>query len=229
MRTCHLSIDSVDTGTKPAFPHGSGEDGSGTFAHPYASHPRLDLFLTSASPHPLPKFGCTSCHSGQGSGTSFQNASHTPNHPAQMHEWEKYGWFDNHFWEQPMHPKRFEESGCIKCHVNVVELAHSPKYGATAPKVVRGYELVKTYGCFGCHEINGYEGTKIVGVDLRLEPNAEDAEKIANDPTQVAGKMRKVGPSLRHIASKSERGWIENWTEEPKQFRPSTRMPSSSS
>jgi mono/diheme cytochrome c family protein len=65
----------------------------------------------------------------------------------------------------------------------------------------------------------------VVGVDLRLEPNAEDAEKIANDPTQVAGKMRKVGPSLRHLASKSERGWVENWTEEPKRFRPSTRMP----
>lgn len=225
-RTCHYMIDAVDTGTKPGFPHGSGEEGSGTFARPFASHPRLDLFLTSASPHPLPKFGCTSCHSGQGSGTSFQNASHTPNHPVIEHEWQKkYGWFDNHFWEHPMNPKRFEESNCIKCHINVVELGHSPKFGATAPKVTRGYELVKTYGCFGCHEINGYEGTKIVGVDLRLEPAAEEAEKVANDPTQVAGKMRKVGPSLRHLASKSEQGWVENWTEEPKSFRPTTRMP----
>ncbi len=227
-RTCHLMIDSVDVGTKPAFPHGSGDEGSGTFAHPYASHPRLDLFLTSASPHPLPKFGCTSCHEGQGSGTTFQNASHTPNNPVIEHEWanpKKYGWFDNHFWEHPMNPKRFEESNCIKCHINVVELGTHPQFGATAPKVVKGYELVKKYGCFGCHEINGYEGTKIVGVDLRLEPGADEAEKIANDPTQVAGKMRKVGPSLRHIASKSERGWIENWTEEPKSFRPTTRMP----
>ncbi len=225
-RTCHYMIDSVDVGTKPGFPHGSGEKGTGTFEHPFASHPRLDLFLTSASPHPLPKFGCTSCHSGQGSGTTFQNASHTPNNPAIEHDWhEKYGWFDNHFWEQPMNPKRFEESNCIKCHINVVELGTSPKFGATAPKVVKGYELVKKYGCFGCHEINGFEGTKIVGVDLRLEPAAEDAEKVANDPTQVAGKMRKVGPSLQHIASKSVQGWIENWTEEPKSFRPTTRMP----
>lgn len=225
-RTCHMMIDSVDVGTKPAFPHGSGEKGSGTFEHPFASHPRLDLFLTSSSPHPLPKFGCTSCHSGQGSGTSFQNASHTPNNPAIEHDWhEEYGWFDNHFWEFPMHPKRYEESGCIKCHVNVVELGTHPKFGATAPKVVKGYELVKKYGCFGCHEINGYEGTKVIGVDLRLEPNADEAEKIANDPTQVAGKMRKVGPSLQHLASKSDQGWIENWTEEPKSFRPTTRMP----
>ncbi len=225
-RTCHMTIDAVDTGTNPAYPHGSGAEGSGTFAHPYASHPRLDLFLTSASPHPLPKFGCTSCHSGQGSGTTFQNASHTPNDPHEMHEWAgKYGWFDNHFWEHPMHPKRFEESNCIKCHINVVELGTNSKFGATAPKVTRGYQLVKTYGCFGCHEINGYDGAKILGVDLRLEPSAEEAEKIANDPNAVAGKMRKVGPSLRHLKSKSPAGFVEHWTEEPKQFRPTTRMP----
>lgn len=224
-RTCHYMIDSVDVGTKPAFPLGSPTDGK--YPHPYASHPQLDLFLTSTSPHPLPKFGCTVCHEGQGSGTSFQNASHTPDNPNVQREWEHdYGWFDNHFWEHPMLPKRFEESGCIKCHINVVELGVNSKWGATAPKVFRGYQLVKTYGCFGCHEISGYDGTKVVGPDLRLEPSTpEEAEKLANDPLQVAGKMRKVGPSLRHLASKTDKGWVEFWTEEPKRFRPSTRMP----
>lgn len=224
-RTCHYLIDSVAQGTEPAFPHGSGTDG--TYTHPYSSHPRLDLFLTSTSPHPLPKFGCTICHEGQGSGTSFQNASHTPNDPNVMAAWhQRYGWFDNHFWEHPMYPKRFVESSCIRCHINVVELGVNAKWGATAPKVFRGYELVKTYGCFGCHEINGYDGNKPIGPDLRLEPaTAEEAEKLAKDPQQVAGTMRKVGPSLRHLASKAQAGWIEHWTEEPKRFRPTTRMP----
>ena len=45
---------------------------------PYSSHPRLDLFLGSLSPHPMGKFGCTICHQGQGSATSFEWASHTP-------------------------------------------------------------------------------------------------------------------------------------------------------
>jgi mono/diheme cytochrome c family protein len=224
-RTCHYMIDSVGQGTDPAFPHGDGKNG--TYTHPYSSHPRLDLFLTSTSPHPLPKFGCTVCHEGQGSGTTFQNASHTPNDPGVMQDWQKkYGWFDNHFWEHPMYPERFEESSCIKCHINVVELGVNSKFGPTAPKVFRGYQLVKTYGCFGCHEINGFDGTRPVGPDLRLEPStAEEAEKLANDPLQVAGKMRKVGPSLRHIGAKSEAGFIAHWTEEPKRFRPTTRMP----
>ncbi|MDZ4688472.1 MAG: c-type cytochrome [Planctomycetaceae bacterium] len=233
-RTCHHMIDSVDIGTNPAFPHGTGEKDSGTYEHPYASHPRLDLYLTAASPHPLPKFGCTICHEGQGSGTSFQNASHTPNDPHEMHRWEMpqqkdgkggHGWFNNHFWERPMYPDRFKESTCIKCHVNVTELGVNAKFGATAPKVVRGFDLVQTYGCFGCHEIHGFEAGKPIGPDLRLEPSAEDLAKMADDPKAVPGKMRKVGPSLRHLASKTDSGWVEHWTEEPKQFRPTTRMP----
>lgn len=226
-RTCHAMIDAVDVGTSPAYPEGSLKDGK--YPQPWASHPRLDLYLTAASPHPMPKFGCTVCHEGQGSGTSFTNASHTPNDPVQMEKWQhdpSKKWFDNHFWEHPMYPERFQESGCIKCHVNVVELGVNEKFGPTAPKVFRGYQLVKTYGCFGCHEISGFDGTKIVGPDLRLEPaTAEEAEKIAKDPLQVAGKMRKVGPSLRHSASKSDPGFIAYWTEEPKRFRPTTRMP----
>ena len=224
-RTCHAMIDSVDVGTDPGFPEGLEKDGK--YPQPYASHPRLDLYLTAASPHPLPKFGCTVCHEGQGSGTSVTNASHTPNDPVQMEKWAKdHKWFDNHFWEHPMYPQRFQESGCIKCHVNVVELGVNDKFGPTAPKAYRGYQLVKTYGCFGCHDISGFDGTKLVGPDLRLEPStAEEAEKIAKDPLQVAGKMRKVGPSLRHSASKSDPGFIRYWTEEPKRFRPTTRMP----
>lgn len=228
-RTCHYSIDTVDVGTNPAFPHGDGKNG--TYEHPFASHPRLDLFLTSASPHPLPKFGCTVCHEGQGSGTSFQNASHTPNDPHQMHEWAKspsqggHNWFDNHFWERPMFPDRFKEATCIKCHVNITELGVNSKFGATAPKVVRGHDLVQTYGCFGCHEIHGFEAGKPIGPDLRLEPTADELAKMADDPLARPGKMRKVGPSLRHLASKTEAGWVEYWTEEPKKFRPTTRMP----
>lgn len=228
-RTCHAMIDTVDdtvtTTIAGAFPHGDSKDGK--FPHPFASHPNLGLFLSATSPHPLPKFGCTVCHEGQGSGTSFQNASHTPNDPVEMEKWEKdHKWFDNHFWERPMNPKRFEESTCIKCHINVVDLAFNEKFGATAPKVVRGYNLISTYGCFGCHEISGYDGTKIVGPDLRLEPSsAEEAAEISKDPNQVAGKMRKVGPSLRHLASKTDAGFVSYWTEEPKRFRPTTRMP----
>jgi hypothetical protein len=47
----------------------------------------------------------------------------------------------------PMQPSRFAESTCIKCHHSVTELGVNPKFGASAPKVVKGYELIQKYGC----------------------------------------------------------------------------------
>jgi cbb3-type cytochrome oxidase cytochrome c subunit len=247
--TCHVNIDRVNTGNVPANPHdprgvtvanaeeflGPGsskkwtrEDGTSVgYGHPFSTHPHPELYLTSASPHPMQKFGCTGCHEGQGSGTSFQNASHTPNSPDIGEEWHRqYGWFNNHFWEYPMYPKRLAEAACIKCHHNVVELGVNPKFGASAPKVYRGYELIRQYGCFGCHEINGYSAGRQIGPDMRLEPQTEEeAERIAADPTAVAGTMRKVGPGLRHFASKTNRAWAEAWVKDPRSFRPETRMP----
>src|SRR4029079_781079 len=44
--------------------------------HPFTTHPKLDLFVGSLSQHPMGKFGCTVCHQGQGSATSFDWASH---------------------------------------------------------------------------------------------------------------------------------------------------------
>lgn len=218
-RTCHQAADLVEAGNVPAFP-------ADKYPQPFSTHPRPDVYLTAASPHPVGKFGCTICHEGQGSGTSFQNGSHTPNSPDIAHKWEHdHKWFHNHFWEFPMLPERFTEAGCLKCHHNVVELGTNPKFGATAPKAVEGYNLVREFGCFGCHEINGFDGTKSIGPDLRLEPSAEEAAKLAGDPTANPGTLRKVGPALTHIKDKTTVGWAEYWTEDPTRFRPETRMP----
>ena len=63
----------------------------------FAVHPRLDLFVGPDSKHPMEKFGCTTCHAGQGSSTSFLWASHTPNRPAEGERWKKeFGWFHLH-------------------------------------------------------------------------------------------------------------------------------------
>ena len=142
--------------------------------NPYTSHPRLDLFIGDASPHPMQTFACTICHEGQGSGTDFRWASHTPNTTLQADRWGKeHGWFDNPHWIYPMYPQRFAQSTCLKCHHNVVELESSERYPeAPAPKVVHGYDLIRKYGCYGCHEIKGFDGPiRRVGPDLRLEPS----------------------------------------------------------
>jgi cytochrome c551/c552 len=224
-RSCHVNINDFGAGNVAAYPAGDGH--GGTYHQPFSAHPNPDLFLTATSPHPIDKFGCTICHEGDGSGTSFQNAEHAPTNPAQAAEWEeKHHWHSNHFWELPMFPKHLAEATCIRCHHDVTSLAASDKFGNSAPKVVEGHSIISKYGCFGCHEINGYDGAKPIGPDLRLEPNTpEQAAKIASDPNAVAGGMRKVGPSLRHIAQKSTPEFVAYWTENPTRFRPTTRMP----
>ena len=254
--------------------------------HPYSSHPRLDLYMTDGSPHPMGTFGCTICHQGQGSATAFEFASHTPSSPQQGEEWAReYGWFDNHHWIFPMFPKQFMEAGCLKCHHEVVDLEPSPRFlDPPAPTLVKGYEIVRNYGCFGCHEINGFDGpTKRVGPDLRTEPTYyaaaaqlkidsnfaklddevkgwvdtlirhpenEDTrhrlreflltdaqaktpmlsaaslklESVLKD-VETPGVFRKVGPSLRYVASKDSFQFLFSWIRNPRDFRPSTKMP----
>ena len=100
---------------------------------PYATHPKLNLFVGSMSPHPMEKFGCTICHQGQGSATSFEFASHTPDSPLQAQEWShEYGWFFNHHWIYPMYPQQFAEATCLKCHHEVVDLEPSAEVSRSA-------------------------------------------------------------------------------------------------
>ncbi len=154
-------------------------------SHPFTTHPRLDLFLSDSSPHAEKDFGCTICHDGQGSGTEFPWTSHTPNNAEQQNEWrDKHGWFDNHHWIFPMKPARFAESNCLKCHHEKGSLEPSERFPEPpAPKLVEGWTLVEQYGCFGCHETNGFDGPdKRIGPDVRLAPNyAEVAQQILRD------------------------------------------------
>jgi len=166
---------------------------------PFASHPRLDLYVGSLSPHPRAEFGCTICHQGQGSGTEFKWASHTPNSPGQRKQWrEDHNWRRNQHWDYPMLPARFVQSGCLKCHPDVTDLYESDRFAdPAAPKLLAGYELLRTNGCFGCHEINGFdaEGNR-VGPDMRLEPGYHEAAlQLATDPG-LSDRQRSVVEDL---------------------------------
>jgi len=153
--------------------------------HPFTSHPRLDLYLSDSSPHLEKEMGCTVCHDGQGSGTSFPWTSHTPNDSKQQAKWARdFGWFDNHHWIFPMKPNRFVESNCLKCHHEKGSLVASERFpDPPAPKLVEGWSLVEKFGCFGCHEVNGFDGPdRRVGPDVRLEPNrSEVAAQVLQD------------------------------------------------
>ncbi|MFV1965135.1 MAG: PDZ domain-containing protein [Pirellulaceae bacterium] len=172
---------------------------------PYSSHPRLDLYVGSLSPHRQSVFACSVCHEGQGSATAFKWASHSPNSEKRRREWEqRYGWFDNPHWMYPMHPQRFAESSCLKCHHDVAQLRPSERFPEPpAPKLLRGYQLIRTYGCFGCHEINGSAAGRRIGPDMRLEPN-----------WHAAAMQLKNDPGLQSW-TESQKSWVEQLIQHP--------------
>jgi hypothetical protein len=173
--------------------------------NPFTSHPKLDLYIGSLSPHKLADFACTICHEGQGSATDFNWASHTPDDPKQQEAWrKKYGWFDNHHWIFPMLSNRFIESTCLKCHHEVVELEPSERFpDPPAPKLIHGRNLIRKFGCYGCHEINGFDGKNRVGPDVRAEPNYF-----------AAAQALQVDPGYDKLTLQ-EKSWIETLIQEP--------------
>src|SRR5262249_61582580 len=69
-----------------------------------------------------------------------------------------------------------------------------PIYNSTneVPKAAAldgGRDLIRIYGCFGCHKIPGYEG------------------------------VRKVGPDLSTISGKLTKEWVHKWLSNPKEFK----------
>jgi cytochrome c2 len=198
----------------------------------FCVHPRLKLFVGAESKHPSLKFGCTTCHGGQGSATSFTLASHSPNNSSQEEHWkDEHGWYYNHDWDFPMQPMRFVESSCLQCHHQVTDLVSADARNE-APKLLRGYNLLRESGCFGCHEIHGRNKGVEVGPDIRLEnvPPLEqltptERDKILADPDNAPGNMRKVGPSLYRVVEKTNEEWVAKWLRGPRDFRPETKMP----
>ncbi len=127
---------------------------------PFRTHPRLDLFLSSTSPHPIEKFGCTSCHSGRGRGTSFFGSVHVPESVDQENEWkETHDWQRMDLWEKPMYPKQYTEAGCFSCH-------SQETFIRGADKLNLGMNLIERAGCFGCHTIQKYKDKRRIGPDL---------------------------------------------------------------
>jgi len=199
--TCHLAIDQkgFSAEARPLADEGGPASGGEDIPQPFRAHSHLELYVGSDSPHPLEKFGCTVCHSGNGHSLSFKDTAHTPQNEEQKKTWEKkYHWQHLEKWEAKMLPLNYTEASCAKCHKGVVEVPR-------AEKLNEGRQLVHTFGCFGCHKIEGFSA---------LGGSASGGEN-----------HWKVGPSLEHIGSKVDKDWIVRWLQDPKAFRPTTHMP----
>jgi cytochrome c2 len=173
-KTCHMGIDVKGFENAP---------------QPFTTHSNLDLYVGSGSPHPMENFGCTSCHSGLDRAVDFNTAGHSPRDEKQSEEWKKkYDWHEQEFLETPMLPMQQVEAGCYKCHNSSNEVPKAAALGA-------GRDLIRIYGCFGCHKIPGYDN------------------------------IRKVGPDLSTVSGKLTKDWVRKWLSNPKEFKSEARMP----
>ncbi|MBI4432404.1 MAG: c-type cytochrome [Candidatus Omnitrophica bacterium] len=179
--TCHQGID---------------QKGFEDMPQPFRTHPDLDLYLGSQSPHPVEKFGCTVCHSGSGHSVSFTDAAHTPSGPEEARQWKKkYGWHDLEKWEQKMLPLEHAQASCAKCHNDVVEVPQ-------ADHLNEGRRLAAKFGCFNCHKINGFEERWKVGPDLTHLSGKVDEDWITrwlHDPKAFRPSTQM--PQIFHLSN----------------------------
>lgn len=175
--------------------------------NPFRTHPKLDVFVGSASPHPLLEYGCTACHRGQDRATEFGRAGHSPASRRMAIRWEKvkmplfpgtwdyekrnWGYEVNPFLDTPMYPRQYYEAGCLKCHSTQIDVAQGEK-------ISKATHMVELYGCHACHKIDNWRFSE----------------------------LQKPGPSLEGIAEKTTPQWAIRWIANPSHFRPTTRMPS---
>ncbi|HVZ79362.1 MAG TPA: c-type cytochrome [bacterium] len=148
--SCHLGIDKkgFDEAHYPGIPK------------VFRSHPNLELYVGSTSPHPMEKVGCTVCHGGMGQALDFNTAAHVANDEQEAKVWhKKYGWAEPEGVQSMMMPLKFTEGSCLKCH-------GTQEHVNFAPKLNRGRELMATRGCVGCHKVQNLEGLTKAGPEL---------------------------------------------------------------
>jgi mono/diheme cytochrome c family protein len=207
--TCHYAADKRGFEDKEKYPQ------------VLRTHPRLDLFVDSNSPHPYATFGCTSCHGGRDGATDFMHSGHMPD---DFHEYEEKvealergkdargmpvdepvlreeidetqtgRWIKNYGWEIDKYndlPMYPMRAVEAGCYRCHKNEANHVK----APRLDQGKKLIENLGCWGCHKMKGFED------------------------------LPKVGPNLTKLASKTNPDWVGRWLTNPRAFRHNTKMP----
>jgi mono/diheme cytochrome c family protein len=181
--TCHQGIDKAGYEDAP---------------QPFTSHPNLDLFLSSKSPHKLEDVGCTVCHAGWDRSVDFSWAAHTPRSHEQEAEWKKkHGFHHLHKWDWPMLPVGMTQSQCYKCHKDEVVLAG-------APVLNQGREIFERAGCWNCHKVEGKLGPKVAPSlrNVAAKSSEEWIQRWIDDPTKF--RPTTLMPKFFHLTNNND-------------------------
>ncbi len=213
-------------------------------ARAFVSHPSKELLQI----HNPERFGCSSCHGGNGRATTSIVKGHGR----------------HRFWLHPLHERENMEAGCQQCHAQDRVLQ-----GANV--LTKGKDLFQERGCVGCHRYEGFDRETdglansrqtIKQLEEQLAANEREARQLDAEAGTVADEseaqaklaravslrvtnsqtearieqlnvqarylmqdQKKVGPNLKDVRLKLRKEWIPAWLKDPQGFRPGTKMP----
>jgi cytochrome c2/cytochrome c peroxidase len=240
---CHAGIrEPLDiTPASMAGPNGK-ED---SLSRAFVSHPNKEILQL----HNPEKFGCASCHWGNGRATTSEVKGHGR----------------HRFWLWPMFEKENTEAGCQQCHSR-------DRVTQGAETLNLGRDLFSQRGCMGCHRYEGFDretdslaatrqqigqlqdqitanekqiltDTKATESDKTTEDEVKKllahAESLRVTNSLLAARIdqmklqeryllqdvKKVGPNLKDVRVKLRKEWVPVWLHDPRAFRNDTKMP----
>jgi cytochrome c551/c552 len=241
---CHVGIrEPLDIKAADMSPDGPGKKPD-SMARAFISHPNRELLQI----HTPERFGCSSCHWGNGRATTSDIKGHGR----------------HRFWLWPMFEKENTEAGCQQCHFK-------DRVTQGSETLNQGRDLFYVRGCVGCHRYEGFDreadslsasrqnttqiedqitaNEKLIRQDTEAANQAaDDAEaqrllahaeslRVSNsllaarkDQLNLQSKFlmqdqKKIGPNLKDVRLKLRKEWIPVWLKDPQAFRPHTKMP----
>jgi len=136
--------------------HGLEDQRMSEAPQPHRQHP--GDFLTD---HPVPEYGCTMCHGGQGGALSQEEA---------------FGQLAETHWSYPLLEQPYIQASCGKCHLAIFneDEGEQAELMSGMEVFLRGKIIFSEEGCLGCHQARGIGG--IIGPDL-----TEQGEKTRHE------------------------------------------------
>lgn len=242
--SCHLGAREPIKLTKKNMGWTGEDPGEDAEATAFVSHSDPDLLKT----HDPDRFGCSTCHGGNGRGTTSVEKGH--------------GRYEHWLW--PLYYNENVQAGCNQCHSRDRVLQG-------ADVLNRGKNLFQVRGCAGCHRYEAFDREadalsnarqSIKTLELQRDDRrreitqtsaAADAAASDEEATQLRKKaealrqiisqvdaridefdiqakylmqdVKKIGPNLKEIKAKLRKDWIPVWLSDPQAFRPGTKMP----